>query len=203
MLLFAEAVEAGGPAGCQRGPNRGDPSPPRLHPPSCSGVQRTTAKGNAGVRELRPALSRERLRRAFARRGSHTAAPTAPENPRGALGAVAAARPRTRPATRPGLLRPPRRDESAPGWDRTQTGRRLRQVWSLEKNLGCTKPRRVLPGRPVRLRRAGRGLQRNPGACGKCERGSSGARGGASAGQREAKPELRAPFRPAVSQIHS
>lgn len=42
-----------------------------------------------------------------------------------------------------------------------------------------------------------------PGACGKCERGSSGARGGASAGQREAKPELRAPSRPAVSQIHS
>lgn len=39
--------------------------------------------------------------------------------------------------------------------------------------------------------------ERNPAECGKCERGSSGARGGASAGQREAEPELRAPSRPA------
>lgn len=138
MLLFAEAAEAGSPAGRRREPKRGDPSPPRLHPPSCSGgVLRTTAKGIAGVRgvrELRPALSRQRLRRAFVRRGSHTVTPP-PRRIPVALPAAQFLPPghEPGPATRPGLLRPLRRDESAPGWDRIRIGRVLRKLESLKK----------------------------------------------------------------------
>lgn len=111
------------------------------------------------------------------------------------------------PATRPSLLRPPRRDESAPDWDGIQIGRLLRKPRSLTKFflkiLGALSLAACsLEGLFVCREPAAAGRQ-FPGACGKCERGSSGARGGASAGQREAKPELRAPALPAVSQIHS
>ncbi|CAO2645215.1 hypothetical protein LEMLEM_LOCUS27396 [Lemmus lemmus] len=115
-------TEAGSPAGRRREPKRGDPSPPRLHPPSCihsGGVLKTTAKGIAGARGvLRPALSRQRLPRAFARCGSHTVTPPPRWIPAALPAQFLPPGREPGPATRPGLLRPPRRDESAPGWDR-------------------------------------------------------------------------------------